>query len=126
MPSAGALRAARSLRAALDPVLRGGGDAGPVAAAARRAVAAGSLVPGAGWTWRAGDPLAPVHAFALAAVGLLSDGDELARLRTCAACCWLFLDHSRGGSRRWCSMADCGTEAKKRRYVATRRARRGG
>ena len=92
----------------------------------RRALAAGTLVPGAGWTWPADDPLAPVHAFALAAAGLLSDGAELARLRTCAACCWLFLDHSRGGSRRWCSMADCGTEAKKRRYVAARRARRAG
>ena len=37
---------------------------------------------------------------------------ELARLHQCAACCWLFLDHSRGAGRRWCSMADCGTEAK--------------
>ena len=44
---------------------------------------------------------------------------ELARLHQCAACCWLFLDHSRGAGRRWCSMADCGTEAKK---AATSRA----
>ena len=126
VPAPTALRAARSLRGALDPVLRGGGDIAPVAAAARRAVAAGTLLPGTGWTWAPGDPHAPVHAFALAAVALLSDPGELARLRTCAGCCWLFLDHSRGGSRRWCSMADCGTEAKKRRYVATRRARRTG
>jgi predicted RNA-binding Zn ribbon-like protein len=124
VPSPGALRAARTLRGALDPVLRGGGDLGPVEAAARRALAAGTLVPGTGWTWAADDPMAPVHAVALAAAGLLADGAELARLRTCDACCWLFLDHSRGGSRRWCSMADCGTEAKKRRYVAARRARR--
>jgi predicted RNA-binding Zn ribbon-like protein len=125
-PSAAALRGARSLRAALDPVLRGGGSLAHVEAAARRALTAGTLVPGAGWTWREGDPMAPVHAFALAAVALLSDAEELARLRTCAGCRWLFLDHSRGGSRRWCSMADCGTEAKKRRYVAARRARRSG
>ena len=123
VPGAAALRAARGLRGALDPVLRGGGDPAPVAGAARRAVAAGTLVPGSGWTWAHDAPHAPVHAFALAAVSLLSDPGELARLRTCAGCCWLFLDHSRGGSRRWCSMADCGTEAKKRRYVAARRAR---
>jgi predicted RNA-binding Zn ribbon-like protein len=29
-----------------------------------------------------------------------------------------------GAGRRWCSMADCGTEAKKRRYVQRRRERR--
>ncbi len=121
--SARAVRAARALRDALDPVLRGGGSLAPVERAAARAVAAGHLVAGAGWTWAADDPMAPVHAFALAAVALLSDAGELARLRTCSGCCWLFLDHSRGGSRRWCSMADCGTEAKKRRYVAARRER---
>jgi predicted RNA-binding Zn ribbon-like protein len=36
----------------------------------------------------------------------------------------LFLDRSKNGSRRWCSMDDCGTDLKKRRYVATRAARR--
>ena len=123
-PSAAALRAARALRGALDPVLRSGGDLAPIEAAARRALAAGTLVPGTGWRWAPDDPHAPVHAFALSATALLADAGELARLRTCAGCCWLFLDHSRGGSRRWCSMADCGTEAKKRRYVAARRARR--
>jgi predicted RNA-binding Zn ribbon-like protein len=120
-----ALRAARALRDALDPVLRGGGDVAPVEAAARRALAAGALVPGRGWTWAGDDPMAPVYAFALAAAALLAEAGELERIRTCDACCWLFLDHSRGGTRRWCSMADCGTEAKKRRYVAARRARRG-
>jgi predicted RNA-binding Zn ribbon-like protein len=55
---------------------------------------------------------------------LLTEDAELARLHQCAGCCWLFLDHSRGAGRRWCSMADCGTEAKKRRYVQRRRERR--
>ena len=50
--------------------------------------------------------------------------DDLAVLHRCAGCCWLFLDRSRGAGRRWCSMADCGTEAKKRRYVQRRRERR--
>jgi predicted RNA-binding Zn ribbon-like protein len=115
-----ALAAAVALRDALDPVLRGGGDAGPVEDAARAALRAGRLVPGEGWTWSG--PIAPVHRLALAAVELLSG--DLAHLRCCAGCCWLFLDHSRGASRRWCSMADCGTEAKKRRYVQRRRERR--
>jgi predicted RNA-binding Zn ribbon-like protein len=35
----------------------------------------------------------------------------------------LFLDHSKNGRRRWCSMEDCGTHEKIRRYV-TRRAER--
>ena len=49
---------------------------------------------------------------------------DLAVLHGCAGCRWLFLDRSRGRGRRWCSMADCGTEAKKRRYVQRRRERR--
>jgi predicted RNA-binding Zn ribbon-like protein len=68
--------------------------------------------------------MTPVHRLALAAVELLGDAGELARLRRCDACCWLYLDHSRGRGRRWCSMADCGGEAKKRRYIEKRRARR--
>jgi predicted RNA-binding Zn ribbon-like protein len=101
-----------------------------VEAAARAAVAAGELAPAAGgaaplaWTWPDADPHAPVHRLALAAVELLGDADALERLRCCTDCCWLFLDRSRGRTRRWCSMADCGTEAKKRRYVEKRRAKR--
>ena len=49
---------------------------------------------------------------------------ELSRLKRCAACPWLFLDHSRNHSRRWCSMEDCGTSEKMRRYVAKRASRR--
>ncbi|QYN35567.1 CGNR zinc finger domain-containing protein [Pseudonocardia sp. DSM 110487] len=73
------------------------------------------------WAWPPDDPYGPVHRLAHAAIGLLGDATELQRLHQCAACRWLFLDHSRGAGRRWCSMADCGTEAKKRRYVARRR-----
>jgi predicted RNA-binding Zn ribbon-like protein len=127
-----ALAAARRLRDALDPVLRSlhAGVATPadalatVGAAARGALDAGHLVASAGtatWSWPDDDPHSPVHRLAHAAVGLLGDAAELTRLGRCAACRWLFLDHSRGAGRRWCSMADCGTEAKKRRYVARRR-----
>jgi predicted RNA-binding Zn ribbon-like protein len=62
-----------------------------------------------------------------AALDLLQTGD-LARLRRCppdaGGCGWLFLDHSRNGSRRWCRMADCGTEVKARRLTQRRREAR--
>jgi predicted RNA-binding Zn ribbon-like protein len=64
---------------------------------------------------------------ATAAVDLLSSVD-LAVLRACpvdeGGCGFLFLDHSRNGSRRWCSMTDCGATAKARRLNDRRRARR--
>jgi predicted RNA-binding Zn ribbon-like protein len=134
-PSPQALREALALRQALDAVLRArlAGDAPPararatVEAAARAALRAGRLAPhgpAMAWTWPADDARAPVHRLAQAAVELLTSSDDLAVLHRCAGCCWLFLDRSRGAGRRWCSMADCGTEAKKRRYVQRRRERR--
>ena len=42
-----------------------------------------------------------------------------ARIRRCArreACDWLFVDQSKNGSRRWCSMNLCGSRAKAHRY----------
>jgi predicted RNA-binding Zn ribbon-like protein len=44
--------------------------------------------------------------------------EERPRVRECAssACAWLFLDHSRNGSRRWCDMTVCGNRAKARRH----------
>jgi predicted RNA-binding Zn ribbon-like protein len=48
---------------------------------------------------------------------LLTSGD-LDRVGQCAddRCGWLFLDVSRNGSRRWCSMEACGNRAKARRH----------
>jgi len=78
------------------------------------------LVVGAG-LWTIGDRLAD------ALVDLLRHAD-LRRLRACpvaeGGCGWLFLDRSRNGSRRWCSMDDCGTHAKSRRLTERRRERR--
>jgi predicted RNA-binding Zn ribbon-like protein len=66
---------------------------------------------------------------AFAALDLLQTVD-LARVRVCpldeGGCGWLFLDRSRNASRRWCAMADCGTQAKSRRLTAHRRAARAG
>jgi predicted RNA-binding Zn ribbon-like protein len=54
----------------------------------------------------------------------LAISTDLARLKRCVGCPWLFLDKSKNSSRRWCSMEFCGTERKKRRYVAKRAAGR--
>jgi len=46
------------------------------------------------------------------------------RLKLCEGhdCAWLFLDTSKNGRRRWCSMATCGNSAKARRHYQKRRA----
>jgi predicted RNA-binding Zn ribbon-like protein len=55
------------------------------------------------------------------AVDLLS-GPLAHRIRECGAdgCTLLFLDASRAGKRRWCSMATCGARAKMAAYRARR------
>jgi len=62
------------------------------------------------------------------AVDLLCDVD-LDRLGMCpveeGGCGWLFLDHSRNRSRRWCTMEACGTGSKARRLTERRRVARG-
>jgi predicted RNA-binding Zn ribbon-like protein len=49
---------------------------------------------------------------------------QAARLKRCAGdnCGWLFVDTTKNGSRRWCSMDDCGSRAKARRYYRRRKA----
>jgi predicted RNA-binding Zn ribbon-like protein len=72
------------------------------------------------WVWSGRDPDRPLWPVAVAAVDLLRS-DQLARLKMCGNCRWLFLDRSRNGSRRWCSMDECGVHTKMRRYRAARR-----
>lgn len=61
----------------------------------------------------------PLSALTVAAADLLRSG-ALDRLKACQDCPWLFLDTSRNRSRRWCSMDDCGSRRKMRRYRARR------
>jgi predicted RNA-binding Zn ribbon-like protein len=76
------------------------------------------------WEWAGGDDLAGMlWPVAHSATELLTSG-PLGRVKGCAGCNWLFVDESKNKSRRWCSMEDCGTHAKMRRYVARRAARR--
>ena len=74
------------------------------------------------WGWTASDDR-PLDAFlspiVLGAAELLAS-PQRPRIRACAAedCGWLFLDTSRSGRRRWCSMRSCGNRAKARRFYA--------
>jgi len=60
----------------------------------------------------AGDAQALLVHLAQLAIALI--GDRRAILRQCEGegCAILFLDHSRKGDRRWCSMSACGNRAK--------------
>jgi len=51
------------------------------------------------------------------AADLLLKGDP-ARIRQCAneKCRWVFLDVSKAGARRWCTMNSCGNRAKAHRH----------
>jgi len=63
---------------------------------------------------------------AVSAAGLLTS-PQLVRLRDCAntACGWLFIDHSKNASRRWCDMGECGNRAKARRFRERQRSEPG-
>jgi predicted RNA-binding Zn ribbon-like protein len=60
-------------------------------------------------------------------VALFLTSPELDRLGLCAnaECGWLFLDTTKNRSRRWCSMAECGSRAKARRHYARKKAKAG-
>lgn len=62
-------------------------------------------------------PLAALTPIALSAVEVAGSTDP-GRLRDCDAedCTRWFVDTSKGGRRRWCSMARCGNRAKAARY----------
>jgi predicted RNA-binding Zn ribbon-like protein len=101
-------------------------DAERLALADARLAPAGAAAPHGAmrWTWppprELADPLRPItHA----AVELLTTG-PLGHLKICGNCRWLFLDQSRNHSRRWCSMEECGTQMKQRRFVERRRRSR--
>lgn len=77
------------------------------------------------WEWSDDGDLALVlWPVVHAATELLTSG-PLDRVKACAACRWLFVDESRNRSRRWCTMEECGTHEKVRRYLERRAARRG-
>ena len=86
---------------------------------ARRTLTLVAAPPGYAWSVPAPEP----GAGALLTPILWSAGDllvsrRLERVRQCAnsQCLWLFLDDSKSGNRRWCSMSACGNRAKAHRH----------
>ncbi|GER06570.1 hypothetical protein GCM10007972_02580 [Iodidimonas muriae] len=70
------------------------------------------------WCWKEGTSLArPLWPVAQSVMDLIFQADH-DRLRSCGndRCHWLFLDSSKAGRRRWCSMHSCGNRAKAARY----------
>jgi predicted RNA-binding Zn ribbon-like protein len=134
-----ALRRAKELRELVYAIFRPIADGAEPPAellaklrdAERQALADARLAPaGAGaphgamrWTWPRPQELTdPLRPLTHAAVELLTSG-PLGHLKICGNCRWLFLDQSRNHSRRWCSMNECGTQMKQRRFVERRRRR---
>ncbi|WP_176047863.1 ABATE domain-containing protein [Burkholderia sp. BCC1644] len=97
-----------------DLALLGGflAEAAPRVALARIDGAYGWRIGGMGATLAA--LLSPVLWSAIDLLG----GARLAKVKRCAndACQWLFIDDSKNGSRRWCSMSSCGNRAKAYRH----------
>lgn len=111
------LRLARFLREAIYGIASGKGSRADreclnsiagMPAARPRLTASGALE-------RDGSARELLATIAREAVELLG-GPARARIRTCEGCPLLFLDLSRSGARRWCSMSGCGNRAKARAF----------
>jgi len=124
------LERARVLREAIhaivDARLAGGADAPADIAQVNAAAAGATAVPqiGADGRTRLQGGVSALLATLAGEAALLLGGDQAMRIRRCEAdgCAMLFLDTSRSGERRWCSMKRCGNKAK----VAEFRKRRQG
>ena len=74
---------------------------------------------GFGWRFAPDETeLAPMLAPIVRCAADLLTGADRARVRECGSdtCFWLFIDHSKNGTRRWCDMKVCGNRAKARRH----------
>jgi predicted RNA-binding Zn ribbon-like protein len=136
-PGEAEFAAAIALREHLTALLDARAAGRPPAAADREALArevadayaAGSLeqdsVGDLRWRWDPSDPATIRHRVATAAVELL--GSQAAgRIGRCDGeeCGWFFLDTTKRGNRRWCSMSGCGQDAKSARRRVTSTTRR--
>ncbi len=121
---------ARELLYALFDAIAGGGRPpepelerlGELGAAAYRAGTLARAPTGkVTWRWPDSELSTVRHIAVTGALDLLRD-DRIQRLKQCPGehCGWFFLDTTRRGNRRWCSMSECGQELK----AARRRQRR--
>lgn len=73
-----------------------------------------------GWAWiqRMETPFDLVDALSSSAADLLATRSERRPVKECKGdnCGWLFLDHSKGGRRIWCSEASCGVHSRVKKF----------
>ena len=74
-------------------------------------------------TWKMNETLEAMLWPIIYSAGGLLQSDDLAHMKECPGCGWLFLDTSKNQSRRWCSMNTCGARDKMRRYHKRQRAK---
>jgi predicted RNA-binding Zn ribbon-like protein len=75
------------------------------------------------WSWDTATVDGTLARIAVSAVDLMR-GELVDRIGICPGCGFLLLDTTKNRTRRWCTMEDCGTQEKMRRYVARRAASR--
>jgi predicted RNA-binding Zn ribbon-like protein len=75
--------------------------------------------------WLAADPVTAALGTIARDAAILIGGPDAQAIRSCQEprCGMLFLDRSRGGRRRWCSMSACGNQAKVAAHRERARAR---
>jgi predicted RNA-binding Zn ribbon-like protein len=97
------------------------GDVERLAQLVAEAYAAGELDRGFTWLWPRSELSTVRHLAVTSAVELLRGSP---RLKQCPGerCGWFFLDATKRGNRRWCSMGECGQDAKTARRRERRRA----
>ncbi|OIJ64369.1 CGNR zinc finger domain-containing protein [Streptomyces mangrovisoli] len=129
VPAPDALREARAVREAVHALLTAArSPAGPAGCppgerellnrAAAVAPPVPVLVADGTLAWTAGDPVGAVLADVARDALALATSPALDRVRACsgAHCAAWFLDTSRPGNRRWCSMETCGNQSKKQTW----------
>jgi predicted RNA-binding Zn ribbon-like protein len=114
-----------AIRRVLDCARRGGSPAEPdlrlINQWARSPVAAPQIAPDFARVSVGPDPVTGALAHIARESVEFVTGNELGRVRTCAGCTLLFVDRSRPGTRRWCSMERCGNRNKTAHYRQKRR-----
>jgi predicted RNA-binding Zn ribbon-like protein len=114
-----------AIRRVLDCAREGGRPSAPdlrlVNDWARRPVAAPQIGPDLARLSVGPDPVTGALAHIARESVELMTGPEFVRVRTCAGCTLLFIDRSRPGTRRWCSMERCGNRNKTAHYRQKRR-----
>lgn len=75
------------------------------------------------WKWKGDDPARILMTVVKSAYDLLLS-ERLDRVKECPNCGWLFLDTTRNGKRKWCSMKSCGSTVKALDYYYRKKGER--